>query len=179
MNIYLFFEHLCFDNLCKDLDEKFKDQINQEDISLIENKIKDFKLIDDLSKALRRYISRYLVGIKKETGLENNNLFLELEINSDLWGIKSGNMNEIKEFLDDKCKDIVITVSKSFEFYNLIGNKDKQSIEELINIKENNNSENEDSIDNNDDDENLALERRHSINKYQFYNNNIYINDKM
>ena len=174
MNIFLFFEHLCFDKLCKDLDEKFKDQINKEDISLIKNKIKGFKLRDDLSKALRRYISRYLVGIEKETGLENNNLFLELEINSDLWGIEFGNMNEIIEFLDDKCKDIVITVSKSFEFYNLIGDKDKQSIEELININENNNSENEDSIDyNDDDDENLA-ERRHSINKYQLYNNNIY-----
>ena len=84
-------------------------------------------------------------------------------------------MNEIKEFLDDKFKDIVITVSKSFEFYNLIGDKDKQSIEELINIKENNNSENEDSIDyNDDDDENLSFERRLSINKYQLYNNNIY-----
>ena len=197
MNIFLFFEHLCFDKLCKDLDEKFKDQINKEDISLIKNKIKGFKLRDDLSKALRRYISRYLVGIEKETGLENNNLFLELEINSDLWGIEFGNMNEIKEFLDDKCKDIVITVSKSFEFYNLIGDKDKQSIEELINInennnnligdkdkqsieeliniKENNNSENEDSIDyNDDDDENLSFERRLSINKYQLYNNNIY-----
>ena len=124
MNIYLNFEDLCFEQLCLKLNSKFKVSIDDKSKSLIENKMKNFKYNNEFPKALRRYISRYLVGINNEAKIENNKLFPEL-IKSDLWGLNLTNMNEIKKFFDDEFKDFDITVSKSFSFYDLIGIKDK------------------------------------------------------
>ena len=195
MNIFLYFEHLCFDKLCQNLDKKYKSEIDEKYTSII-NKKKELIENNEFPKALRRYITRYLIGNNNSiTNLENNNLSLELN-KSDLWGINSGNMNQIKNFLIDTFKDIDIKVSQSLEFYKLVGSKEKNSIKQLIAtfqtnnnheseyksdnedknpFQQNNNYESEDKSDNEDNNEIVYLNPKNRLslyNKNPFQQNN-------
>jgi hypothetical protein len=137
VNIYLYIEHLCFKELSKSLDNKFKSPIEYEKQSKIDfnkQKIKE-PIRDELPKALRRYISRYLISNKKKNKeeLENKDLIIEL-YKSDLWWIKI-KMDDIKKELNTYLKDFNLKVAQSFTLYELIGTKDKEFIKSIINDK--------------------------------------------
>jgi len=70
MSLFLLFEHLCFNDLCLDLPDIFKVQINEETKKKIEelkeNKSNEVLNIKDFGPALRRFISRYLIDRKQK-----------------------------------------------------------------------------------------------------------------
>ena len=77
MNLFLLFEHLCFNDLCLDLPDTYKVQINEE----TQKKIKELKnkkfdeniTIEEFGAPLRRFISRYLTGKKQKSDISPKN----------------------------------------------------------------------------------------------------------
>ena len=130
MNIFLYIEHLCFNEICKNLDTKFKSSLQEDKKQIILYRLNKDKKKNELSKALRRYIIRYLIGNKNIEKIEKNNLVSELS-KSDLWGVNLGNINEIKKFLNEKLSDINLTIFDAFDFYNIIGKEDQEFIEKI------------------------------------------------
>ena len=163
MNIFLFIEHLSFGQLCEDLDEEYKKSINTEDKQIIENKLKDLKEKDELSKVIRRFISRYLIentNIKEEVDKK----LIPLLNKSDLWDVDKSKINEIIGILNQRLNNIKLTIFQSFEFYNLIGNKDKEIVDNIENIRK---KINEDKKQKEDIDEDFEdLENSNIKNKY-------------
>ena len=90
ISIFLFFEHLCF--------EVFKENLNDEYIEEIDNRIKD-KIIDNLvnnennkiylkqlAASIRRFISRYLYRINNQEEFSpKGKLIIHLKKRIDLW----------------------------------------------------------------------------------------------
>ena len=150
MNIFFYFEHLCFEELTKTLQFEYQAKIEKN----LENKIKeelianvtkkeDKLFIRDLSAALRRFISRYLAGTSQTTDI-NENISLEYQlIRIDLWEEKYGKMNNLDELISQKIRSFNLKVGQAFELYNIIGDEDKKEIQEMIkeedeeNIKKN------------------------------------------
>ena len=128
MNIFLYIEHLFFHEILENLDKEFKKEISKEKkekISIlinIEDKIR-------LSKALRRYISRYLVNKNLEKRVKNE-LALELR-KPDLWGVDENKINEIYKILSEELKQVDLRVEESFDLYNIIGKKDMEFVEKI------------------------------------------------
>ena len=169
MNIFFYIEHLVFEDLVKTLHIEYKAGINKELQEKIKDKLlnnekdEDKLFIKDLSAALRRFISRYLAGSRQTTDIkEDNDLQLQLS-RIDLWEEKYGKINNLDELIDEKLKSFKLKVGQALELYKIIGNEDKNSIEEIkhINIennetthkKEYNNNENTDGDD--DDEQNI------------------------
>jgi hypothetical protein len=68
MNLFFFFEHLCFEDLAETLQPEYKAKIPEDTKTLIIEKLlkqkfpKDIITVKSLGAATRRLISRYLVG---------------------------------------------------------------------------------------------------------------------
>ena len=149
INIYLYIEHLCFEELCKSLNEKYKLKIDENIIINIHDKMKKFSnktLKNELPKALRRYISRYLISKKTIEKLEEKQLIIEL-YKSDLWwtNIK---IEDIKKELRS-LEEFKLTVAQSFSLYESIGYDDKEYIKSIVK------DEDEDEVINNEPDDNI------------------------
>ena len=156
MNIFFYIEHLVFEDLLKTLHQEYKAPIDknlEEEIKekLLNNTKNEDKLfIKDLSAALRRFISRYLAGSRQTTDInENNDLEFQLS-RIDLWEEKYSKINNLDELISEKINCFNLKVGQALEFYKIIGNEDKNSIEEIktMNIKNNENNENEQNSDN-------------------------------
>ena len=161
MNIFFYIEHLVFEDLLKTLHPEYQKKIEktlEEEIrEKLVNKVNDEDklFIKDLSAALRRFISRYLAGSRQTTDINENN-YLELQLNRiDLWEEKYGKINNLDELISEKINSFKLKVGQSLEFYKIIGNEDKNSIEEIKKMNLNN-KENDNNFDNeeNDNDEN-------------------------
>ena len=147
MNIFFLFEHICFEDLCINLPEIYKQTINEE----IKNKIKE-KLVNNEIKngqftiaefgaALRRFISRSLLG--KKSNIDPKAL-LSVNLNRpDLWGEKLGKLNTLGDLISDLINEFNLVVEQSYEFYMIIKDKDEKEIEIYKeNIKDNKNNNN-------------------------------------
>ena len=92
MNIYFFIEHLCFEDLCENFQPDFKIIISYETVEKIRkkllngiNKENKFYSIKNLAAALRRFITRYLVGNRQDIEIDQKReLYYELT-RLDLW----------------------------------------------------------------------------------------------
>ena len=136
MHLLFIFEHLCFNELSKNIQEDFKLEIQKKTKKLIEkNLIKNYNIklfsIKDLGAAVRRYISRYLIGITERTEMDNyRKLGVELT-RDELWDNKIINIDNFEEIVLDKLKEYNLTAGQAFQFYELIGNEDKNEIKYL------------------------------------------------
>ena len=138
MNIYNFFEHLCYKDLIDNLQNEYKKNISIEEKNKIINKLinngKDnFILynIKDFGAALRRFISRYLVG-KFQTIELNEDRKLENELyREDLWPEKIRENENLKEIIEMQIKEFELTISQTFALYEIIGDDDKKFLEIL------------------------------------------------
>ena len=145
LEIYLFFEHLYFSLYYQKRKDEFaygKEKINNDDeINNLFDKL-EFKNI--FVKALRRYITRYLLDKINLDDINEENLVEKL-YKSDLWGIYEMNkFEDIKNKLDKIKLDI--NIKTSFGLYELLGDKDKEEVNNFVDLNKDNN------IDNNDDD---------------------------
>ena len=99
---------------------------------------------DELIKALRRFITRYLLGDKNILiDLKDENLINEF-YRSDLWGIKEmKEFDKIKILLKIRLKDINIKINQALSLYENIGQKDRENVKDFIKEIQKNKEDNE------------------------------------
>ena len=142
MNLFFFFEHLCFEDLSETLQPEYKKEIPEDKKNEISNKLlKNYNnklfTIKDLGAAVRRFISRYLVGRLQTTDVnEDRDLTFELS-REDLWEEKIGKDDDLMEKLGELLSDFKLTVGQAFSFYKIIGIEDTKSIETGVIDKQN------------------------------------------
>ena len=83
--------------------------------------------VKDLAAATRRLISRYLTGKISDID-EKRDLALELT-REELWEENIKKNNDFEELIFEKMKDITLVVGQAYEFYNIIGQDDRKTIE--------------------------------------------------
>ena len=136
MNIYFYFEHACFIELCKTL--QYRDEISkelQENIKnkLLNNNINEGIELKHLASAVRRYISRYLVG-GRQSVVDENKYLLSFALNrNDLWENKVWKHN-LGELINSKIGEFNLTVGQAYEFYKLIESEDEKFEQKKNNI---------------------------------------------
>ena len=134
MNLFFFFEHLCFKDLSNTLQPDYKATIPEEiKNKIIEKLLKEKNSSDiinskNLASATRRFISRYLVGGSMTIDIKKDrDLAFELS-RMELWEEKIGKMDNLLELIREKIKEFRLTVGQVFEFYNIIGEEDRNSL---------------------------------------------------
>ena len=143
LEIFLYLEHLFFELNYNNNEYNFiKGEINS--IDIIKNSIETFKLKDEFIKALRRFITRYLLGDKNILiDLKDENLINEF-YRSDLWGIKEmKEFDKIKILLKIRLKDINIKINQALSLYENIGQNDRENIKDFIKEIQKNKEDNE------------------------------------
>ena len=141
LNSFLYMEHLCFDFLKEKINDKFDSKFNEgEKNEIIEyfDKKHDDTIITkkEISSAVRRFIIRYLLNEEKSENIDSNlSLYVCLERkylwNNKIFSLLKNNFNDlIKKYLGSFSFDL--KARHSLEFYNLIGDEEKNFI-----IKEN------------------------------------------
>ena len=161
LDVYSYFELLCFKPLIDKLGEKFKKKIDEEKSKNILNLFieKKLKVINkkNLSSACRKIISRYLVSTRNDEIFNENNkidLYLDRE---EIWP-KSiwKDENKIKEDLEILRKE-ELTLGDCYELYNLLGGDESEVLEGIIIKKEQEYEENSED----DSDEDIKIVKRH------------------
>ena len=129
MFIFSLVEHFCFKDLSSNLIKEYNEDINEEIINKINTKLLNNENnnlpIKELASAVRRFISRYLVGKNKKADIEPKSLLLHELKRPDLWNKKIENLEEL---LSDEIKEYKLTVGQCFKFYELIKEKDEKEI---------------------------------------------------
>ena len=135
MNLFFFFEHLCFEDLAETLQPEYKELIPENIKSkIIERFIKQEKENDKIpvkyfAAATRRLISRYLAGKLQVTDIkEDRDLAGELT-RTELWEERFGKLEDLEDIIYGKMKDFKLTVGQAYEFYNIIGQDDRKTID--------------------------------------------------
>ena len=118
LNIFLYLENLFFDKIIESIEnnnnlkEDLGDDIDKESLENIIEKI-------DLSSALKRYISRYLIDENYVNDNLKRNLSLELS-RYELWNENETKFNEIKDILNGEFEKLNITIGKTLSLYKFI-----------------------------------------------------------
>ena len=129
-SLFFYFEHLCFENLSKGLQPEYKAPIPKETKNKIIEKLLKEKnnnniiTVKDLGAATRRLISRYLVGENNIDIGKDRDLGFEIS-REELWEEKIGKLENLDELINGKVNEFKLTVGQAFEFYNLIGEDDR------------------------------------------------------
>ena len=118
--------------MAQTLQNEYKQEIPQDKKIAITNKLlKDPKFpitIKDLAAAVRRFISRYLAGKLEVTDIkEDRDLTFELT-REDLWEEKIAKLEDLMEIIGMLLYEFKLTVGQAYEFYQLIGEEDRNSI---------------------------------------------------
>ena len=133
MNIFFYSEHLSFKELKNMLQPEYKKLIDERVIIDIKKQLEikdnnEIILWKDLAAAVRRFISRYLVGIRQDTDI-NENMELAIQLSRiDLWDEKIGKLQNLEELIANKISKFKIKVGEALSFYNIIGKEDEKSI---------------------------------------------------
>ena len=133
MNVFFYIEHLCFEDLSKTLQIEYQKEIPSGTVEKIKkeisnNKNEKYYSIKDLAAALRRYISRYLVGQREEVEIdEKRELYYELT-RQDLWEEKIGKLDNLDILIKNQLEKYKLTVGQSLSLYKIIGEEDKIEI---------------------------------------------------
>lgn len=140
LNIFIFIEHFCFNDLVETLHNEYKEKIFIEKQKEIESKLKisseDIYTKKDLASAVRRFISNYLAG-KLEVADVNENRDLTDEIyREDLWDEEILKKGDLQIEVGEKIREFKLKVGQTYELYKLISKEDKLLIEEYDKIKE-------------------------------------------
>jgi len=144
MNLFFIFEHLCFDDLCQNLQVDLKCELerNQKEqigSQLLKNYNKKLYTLKDLAAAVRRYISRYLVGFTQTSEVKNQEKLSFYLSRLDLWEEKVwGQDCDLTDEVTKHIENLNLQISQAYKFYELIGEEDRKEIE-FLNEEDNNN----------------------------------------
>ena len=145
MNLFFIIEHLCFDDLCQNLQLDLKCEIPQEQKETIINKLlkkydKKLYTLKDLAAAVRRYISRYLVGFTQTNDVEITKKLSDYLSRQDLWEEKVwGQDCDLIDEISRHIGGLQIQISQAYKFYEIIGEEDMKEIE-FLNEEDNKNN---------------------------------------
>ena len=146
IEIYNYIELLNYGEILNNVDIKYRDKIDEKQLNDINNYFieDDKKLIKKtvLPTVIRKFISRYLCGIREDEEIKpTEDLFEYLRSKSDLWDLNIFNDSRFDEELNYLKSIFQIEVRHSVNFYDVLGG-DKQIIEEkfedIINSKKRN-----------------------------------------
>ena len=132
MNLFFFFEHLCFEDLAETLQPEYRAVI-PDDLKnkIIEKLVKKKDLVisvKDLGAATRRFISRYLAGKLQVTDItEDRDLPFELS-REELWEEKIGKLEDLMDIITNMMFEFKLKVGQAYEFYNIIGDEDRNAL---------------------------------------------------
>ena len=138
IDILLIFEQLSFENLIKNLSDEYKKELSEEIMVVIKYKIvkkefnNDLFTIKDLGSAIRRYITRYLIGNMNIDINEKRDLLFELT-RKDLWKESIYNSDSFEKTLSNIFDEYKLNVDKAYTLYKLIGEEDRDEIKKIIN----------------------------------------------
>ena len=155
LEIFLYLEHLYFEiNYNNIEDDYLKKEIN--DFENIKNKIEKLNIKDEFIKALRRYITRYLIGNKNIlVELKGENLINEF-YKSDLWGINEmKKFDDIKHVLNAELSGVNIKIIEAFSLYEIIGQKERENFKEFsdeMKLKNDDDVDDDDTLNKQDED---------------------------
>ena len=142
IDIYIIFEYLCFEDLImilkdeykKDIDENIKKDITYKIQERLENKEINYNLIFSIKNfaiAIRRLISRYLVGSGELNDIKpESELYFELS-REDLWNEQLKNIDNLNEKIYGIIGDWKLKVNEAFCLYKLIVNDNKNEIKDF------------------------------------------------
>ena len=139
LNSILYMEQLCYEHLIGKIDNKFKESLDtskKEEIKkYFENNHNDPVITKKaISTAVRRFIIRYLLNDNKKENINQNlKLYMSLERkylwNNEIFRKVGDNFNDlIKKYLGNFS--FALEVKHAVEFYNLIGEEERQFISE-------------------------------------------------
>ena len=133
MGIFFFFEHLCYQELFNTIQNNYKKDIKEEIKEKISTKLLDNELnfqinIKDLGAALRRFISRYLVGKNQNAIINENAPLIPLLKRPELWEEKLAKLTNLEELISHQLEEFKLTVGQSFQLYEIIKNEDEKEI---------------------------------------------------
>ena len=116
LNIFLYVENLFFEKI---------EEFIQEDNKSLEDLDKDNDCLTniikkiDLSSALKKYISRYLINKNYVNNNLNRNLSLELT-KAELWNVNETKFNEIRDILNGEFDKLNITIKETISLYEFV-----------------------------------------------------------
>ena len=135
IGVYSFFELFCFESIIENLPVHYKKEMDNikknKIISLFEEKI--FKIISKkpLAIACRKFISRYLVGNRKDSDYNENKNIADYLTRDEFWPKEIIN-NEIDFSNDiDIIKKENLIIGQCFELYKLLGIDERQEFEDF------------------------------------------------
>ena len=133
-DLYTIFEHLLYKDLFAMLNQEFKVLIPEETknkiiAKLLKNKnSNDLITTNDLAAAIRRFITRYLVGTSQIVDIkEDRKLAFELT-REELWKEKIRKSEDLMDLVFQKIEEFKLKVSQAYEIYNLIGEEDRNEL---------------------------------------------------
>ena len=141
MDIFFYAEHLSFKELIKTLQPEYKKEIDKKVIEKKKKKLQIKVENDDLpwkelAAAIRRFISRYLVGERQTTDIKES-LELALQLTRrDLWGEIFGKLENFESLIYGKISEFKLKVGQAFNLYEIIGEEDKNTIKIIEKVEE-------------------------------------------
>ena len=144
LGVYLFSEHFCFNEFCENLQKEYKTDIENKLIEIIKNnlldrnnnKVNEDIPIKDLASAIRRFISRYLVGKKQKNNIDPKAPLLPQLKRVDLWSENIWNIQNLYKKISNLIGEFKLTVGQSLSFYLLIKEEDENEIKNEENREE-------------------------------------------
>ena len=163
VRIFEYFEKLCWENIKKTVQLDYQLELSEEiKIHILNyfNKNEKEKLIKkkDFAMALRKFISRYLSGLRQDVDIDSNLQLRQYICREDLWDkVMIESETFIKE-INEICL-LGIKIGHCFNLYNLIEEEENKNDE--INIKNENqiNNNKEDLVINNNNLNNIIINR--------------------
>ena len=142
VSIFEYFEDLCWEDIKKYIPLDFQETINDKDGRTIqkyfEHNRNNKKLINknNLSNAVRKLISRYIVGTRQETDIKPESELKLFIIKDEFW---SKNIREDDDTFNNEIFEIFkikILVGQSFELFNLLGGDEYHLKMSVLNIND-------------------------------------------
>ena len=133
MNLFFFFEHLCFEDLVDTIQNEYKKEIPEDKKKeIIDKLIKNYNnklyTLKDLGAAVRRFISRYLAGRLQTTDINEDRELSFYLCREDLWEEKIGRDDNLMDEVTKQLGNFKLNVGQAYAFYELIGEQDKKSL---------------------------------------------------
>ena len=183
INIYLYFEHLNWEESKNNLNEQYKVEIEKEKLEQMNEFFKDYdreneKLIkkEYLAAALRRFIFRYLSGKRADVDVNETQELISQLTRNDLWKL---NLTDDQDRFNSELFQLGfgLKVNQAYEYYNLLGgdkldtnfekidNNINQNNETDINKQEIERTEKTEEINTNEGNENKIEDEKDKINQ--------------
>ena len=140
LSSFLYMEHVCFGHLKGKIDPEFKESYDKGQKEEIKNyfnsKHKDNIITKkEISTAVRRFITRYLLNDSKKDSIGNPNLSLYICLerkylwNNKIFTLIGDNFNDlIKQYLGNFS--FALKIKHALEFYNIIGEEEEKFMRE-------------------------------------------------